>query len=1750
MESRRGRGDFIGGEFISPRTSDGEVFGKDPARAFKEVFRVEHSSAHVARAVDAARQAQREWAALSMEERKAALERVRLRFDANAPEIAKAIVHETGKPHREALAEAKSLGARVTLVGTEGLKRVAPLELPNNEGRERHHAQGVLVVLGPYNYPAHLVNAHVIPALITGNAVVVKPSEFCPWTGELYAQVMMEAELPPGVFNLVQGSREIGAALVKSEGTDGVLFTGSWRTGRAITEAVLDQPGKMLALEMGGKNIALVLDDCDPAQALASVLQGAFLSAGQRCTATSRVFVERRLAPRFIEALRDATMRLRPGDPWDDAAPFGPLANRPAFERFLAMRDAARGAGAMPLVPGGTLEGGAFALPSLHTIPHGVKAKGYLDEELFGPDLCVEVVEDLDHAIARMNESSYGLSNAVFTTDDAKFERVFRETKSGLLNKNRSTNGASGKLPFGGVGKSGNQRPAGIDAVRYTTYPVAIIEAAPGDVQVETQFKEAFKLGEEHFALDVDHLMLRHELEALLERYRLPVDDVAGPDVFVPLSVFRALSLDEEAVEPVDLVARLGRGALVRGHQLVLTVPSPTDEPTHAMEFFARVHDLLRALAKESADFFLGHPSRKVHLPKGGKLPRSEAYLRRLYRGDFVPREKKTPVIDLSRSEGAYLRSVDEDPLVIIDAGSQIASVGLGYQPGSFMRLLDEGELSDALLANVVHDDDERVRRYADLLTSHTWAKMEHTTFTSGGAEANEKALDLCRLNGPGGRRVIAFEGSFHGRTIAALHATWNKEKRAPFEFEGYESTFVPFPKWLDPREEPFVSDGWIDAWTRGDPPTPESDDPLESTEIASLRSVLAEIERGGVCAVVVEPMQSEGGDNYATARFMNGLRALTRGRGVPLVYDEVQTGFGLGGPFFWHRAFELRDRLGNPDGPECVTCAKRAELGVCLSVWPDPRPSDPHVAQVVRGHMHAQGLLEHNPHHLEQLVRDQLWALALDFPELVESPRNRGYAFAFDLPSAHIANQVLNQRFYRGFMAYIAGERTARFRLNTSFSDKDVSRLFEGIAAALTEIVEVAEDVDRTEKRRAMEQFKAPPWIDAGGDVEELGSRGELLDGYRSLSDDPPALLRWMLSLPRGPLERVADRVLARDGQYADERIAGVIERLFPNDNADSLPTSTILRKLRAISQEVDASSDPRKTFREWRERLGFSPARLCIEVVGARILALHPDDWATYGPGVVAIENETYEIGRRETEAELRAMVEGKGGKGLVLYRRTDKGEPRVLGYCFGGPVEQYKADGPKHDHFRGVGNTFYSSNITIASNARGSGLGLRLKQAQIEEVREIQGEDGRPRYHFITGRNRVGRTAEMTKINRAFGAYTVYHFRGNQYGDVSGEAQYYRIPLRRPDTSTALRASAREPILDWASGLQAPLGHAHPQLKAALVRGDFTGPTGTKLTLSNWATPVAVRYAELLRELCPRGLNHAFFTSGRDECIDKGIRTLRVKRPKGKLVVGLERQFLGTTSAAARSLTDPMGHHAPFAWYDWPLIPHPAEVGVDAAIGALLSVIQREGPDGVLGVVVELVGEKSGLVVPEEFLVALDEVRADTGVPIVFVENATALGRTGEELFASDESAVHPNMVLWYAGAQLGHVLTDRDTYVGKPLTLISTWDGDELSMIRTRAHLIEARALLEERRPERFEKALNEAKLKVPHVGRGLHQALVFESVGAADEVRARLKDNGLRVGAGLPGRLVLSPPVSLSDDECAKGLEILKATIGR
>lgn len=497
--------DLIGGAVVLIPGEALKVF--DPAEPARLVFACTPVVGHVDQAVDAARRALPAWSQLARERRFAVLRRFAAIAKAGSAEMAAMIGDEVGKARWECNAEAGLLAGKVEITldtaQEGGLQRVTDFEMPlsaTRTGRCLFKPHGVMAVIGPFNFPAHLPNGHIVPALAAGNTVVFKPSDKAPGTGQLLVEWFLraireelgdgpEGRACAGAINLVQGGGEIASALSAHPGIDGVLFTGSWPVAKKIALANIDRPGRMLALELGGSNPAVVLDDADLKLAALEVARSAFTTTGQRCTCTRRLIVHKSVEARLITLIGKIASNMVIGHPRASHPVFaGPIISRAALEGTLSFQAAANRMGAQIVMESTAMDsptGGHFITPGIlrvdrfnaepldHAVKVGDRFDPGSDTEVFGPLLRYTTVSSLDEAVDQANATRYGLAAALFSRSESAGERFLRECRAGCINVNAGTAGASSKLPFGGLGLSGNHRPAGSFALDYCASPVA-----------------------------------------------------------------------------------------------------------------------------------------------------------------------------------------------------------------------------------------------------------------------------------------------------------------------------------------------------------------------------------------------------------------------------------------------------------------------------------------------------------------------------------------------------------------------------------------------------------------------------------------------------------------------------------------------------------------------------------------------------------------------------------------------------------------------------------------------------------------------------------------------------------------------------------------------------------------------------------------------------------------------------------------------------------------------------------------------------------------------------------------------------------------------------------------------------------------------------------------------------------------------------------------------------------------------------
>jgi succinylglutamic semialdehyde dehydrogenase len=429
-------------------------------------------------AVSVARRGWPAWAARSIGDRIAVLRAFSNEVRRESEPLAELIAREAGKPLWEARSEVDAVVNKVDISVQAYAERTGKKKFDsgiNGSAAVRHKPHGVMVVLGPYNFPAHLPGGHIIPALIAGNAVLFKPSEKTPAVGEALVACFHRAGVPEDVVQLVIGGPDEGKALVAHPGVDGVLFTGSANAGIAINRKLAANPGKIVALEMGGNNPIVVIDTPKLADAATLIVQSAFTTAGQRCTAARRLIVKDSVFDDLMAELLPLTRKLMVGDPLGEPQPFmGPVIDNDTADRlsesFLALMT---GGGRALLHMRRTVPDLPFLTPGIIDV---TDIPDRPDIELFGPVLQVIRVPDLDAGITEANNTRFGLSASLIGGTPDDYGRFWANIRAGIINWNGPTNGASSKAPFGGIGLSGNHRPAAYYAADYCAYPVASTE--------------------------------------------------------------------------------------------------------------------------------------------------------------------------------------------------------------------------------------------------------------------------------------------------------------------------------------------------------------------------------------------------------------------------------------------------------------------------------------------------------------------------------------------------------------------------------------------------------------------------------------------------------------------------------------------------------------------------------------------------------------------------------------------------------------------------------------------------------------------------------------------------------------------------------------------------------------------------------------------------------------------------------------------------------------------------------------------------------------------------------------------------------------------------------------------------------------------------------------------------------------------------------------------------------------------------
>ncbi len=425
-------------------------------------------------AVQASRTAFKNWSKTNLADRLAYIHNFKVQLEHHKNDIAQLIHEETGKPFWETTTEVNAMINKVDISIAAYHERTGhTVNIHNKTTTElQHRPHGVTAVFGPFNFPGHLPNGHILPALIAGNTVIFKPSEHTPKTGEAILALWSKTKIPKGVIQLIQGEKHTSIALSNHTGIDGLFFTGSSATGAILQKQSAQQFGKIFALELGGHN-PLIIDEINniPA-AVYNAIQSCFISTGQRCTCARKLILiqnqgTEQFLNQFIKAATDLKLTLESNDGF-----MGPVINIQQATTLLEKQKYLQQLGAKTLLemhqPNKAL---AYITPGILDVT-GIHVP---DEEDFGPLVKVYHCTSLEEAIQEANNSEYGLSAGLLSDSEEHWHQFQMEIRAGIVNWNKPTTGASGTAPFGGRGKSGNYRPGAYYAADYCAYPMASV---------------------------------------------------------------------------------------------------------------------------------------------------------------------------------------------------------------------------------------------------------------------------------------------------------------------------------------------------------------------------------------------------------------------------------------------------------------------------------------------------------------------------------------------------------------------------------------------------------------------------------------------------------------------------------------------------------------------------------------------------------------------------------------------------------------------------------------------------------------------------------------------------------------------------------------------------------------------------------------------------------------------------------------------------------------------------------------------------------------------------------------------------------------------------------------------------------------------------------------------------------------------------------------------------------------------------
>ena len=936
------------------------------------------------------------------------------------------------------------------------------------------------------------------------------------------------------------------------------------------------------------------------------------------------------------------------------------------------------------------------------------------------------------------------------------------------------------------------------------------------------------------------------------------------------------------------------------------------------------------------------------------------------YKEELIPAEKK-PFLSLHRkSFGPYLAVEGENSCGYIqDAASQIATLGLGFNPTPFFGV---PHFQESWTNNQdTEDAKDLIKAFKGFLKKKTANRDIDLCFVNSGAEANETAMGMAYQNrvNPNAKKVLAFEGSFHGRFMVSLFSTWNQTKREPFQLKGFETVFSPFPSLTHSNFMVEVKDSWRKIWE--DPQSEdfskdlkkfEGNDNELDKEIESLLFVKKQLEAKEIFVIITEPMQCEGGDRYCTNRFNTALLLLAKSYDIPLIFDEVQTGFGLGRDFFWHRTFDITDSSGNSVTPDYITCAKKSQTGLVIGDKQLPwHNQENQFASILRGFYHGLIIDQKNSVilELEEYVQAKLSKLVENYEQL-SKPRAFGMAFAFEIDNAEDIPKFIANRFKAGLLFYQAGAQTLRFRLNTAYKTQDIDFLFDMI--------------------------------------ENLCDHIYLKKDLRS-----PA-----------PIEKKDTEI---DWEY--DWHSKIIQT----------------RSKKTTKEEV---VDYAQNF--FRTNFDFS------------LVVINKENYKTFRSDIIELEKEIYEPTRQTDIKEFDKLIDNQPNIALALLDKNSK----MIGISFAGRMSLFPNErGLRRCRHFNDDKTLYMVDTTICSSEQGKGLGKYLKYTL--EIIGIAQE-----LNYIYGRNRDKLAGAMFGVNVSLGCVPEIYLEEDYPDDEEYRDVFiYRSPLKWKSIESKISGVLSSPLKD-------------SEITPDFIEENIDKMIN-KICLSNFVSESFLKNIQTVAHSAPKPLRHVYTASGQAESVDKIAKSIyfNTEDKNRQRFISFRGHYFGDGSFLSRSLSQEENTYFPVTFLD-----HPTEKNYSDILQQLNQYLSAED---IIAIYIEPTPQKIDGHVPLEFLKELKVLAKKTNTKIVYNETSHAyLGHSEDNHWLSSNEDYTPDAFFSYLGGQAAMTFMKEDIFVEKPLMMISTWDGDALSL----AQYVESTNLLQVKKNKRQTRKIDSIK----------------------------------------------------------------------